>query len=181
MKACFVCLCSVFDRRQTERGRQFSCQSRLGGPRERFQPCGTFVARVFYQSDHHMVPLLPTKTLRRCCPLLWRPSKKDTLKKKKKNPSSSVCIGSTVPLWRRFVWPIGNTNSGPVHSCHKMEHLQTEPAGWNISRWNGRERKVIGPPTSLCRSLKHHLAVTSYISIARFPTRWRFFFFSFTF
>lgn len=127
-----------------------------------------------------MVPLLLTKTLRRCCPLLWRPSKKDRHTKKiNKIPPPQSVLAPLCPPWRRFVWPIGNTDPGPVHSCHKMEHVQTEPVGWNISRWNGGERKVIGPPTSLCRSLERHLAVASYVSIARFPTRWIFFLFLF--
>lgn len=127
-----------------------------------------------------MVPLLPTKTLRRCCQLLWRPPKKD--RHTKKNKINSLLLSLCwlhCPPFEKVRLAYRKHRSKPVHSCHKMEHLQTEPAGWNISMWNGGERKVIGPPKSLCRSLERQLAVASYVSIARFPTRWRYFFFFF--
>lgn len=93
-----------------------------------------------------------------------RQRKTDTPKKKKK---------SLLLCWLHCP-PLGEGSSGLSET--QIQDQSIHAIRWNISRWNGEERKVIGPPTSLCRSLERHLAVASYVSIAHFPTRWRYFF-----
>lgn len=127
---------------------------------------------------HHMVPPLPTKTLRRCCLLLWRPTETDTPKKKKKK---SLLLG----LSQLSCFPPPLENVCLDYWKHRSRTNRSTP-------WDGTSPDVTGSCAAryltkgdwspilsdLCPSFERHLAVASYVSIASFlPHKVKIFFF----
>lgn len=84
---------------------------------------------------HHMVPPLPTKTLRRCCLLLWRPTETDTPKKKKKIPPPGSVSAQLFPP------ALGECLSGLLET--QIQDQSIHAMRWNISRCNRLVRGAV--------------------------------------